>query len=44
MHVDPEVSRFGEDVPPLFWFRDPEGNKLMIVQDATYARESTSDE
>jgi predicted enzyme related to lactoylglutathione lyase len=29
--VDAEVSRFGE-VPPLFWFRDPEGNTLMIVE------------
>jgi hypothetical protein len=28
---DVEVSRFGE-VPPLFWFRDPEGNSLMVVQ------------
>jgi catechol 2,3-dioxygenase-like lactoylglutathione lyase family enzyme len=30
--VDAEVSRFGEAVPPLFWFRDPEGNQLMVVQ------------
>jgi predicted enzyme related to lactoylglutathione lyase len=30
--VDPEVSRFGDAVPPLFWFRDPEGNTLMVVQ------------
>lgn len=29
--VDAEISRFG-DVPPLFWFRDPEGNTLMAVQ------------
>ncbi|MGB9183383.1 MAG: VOC family protein [Solirubrobacteraceae bacterium] len=29
--VDAEVSRFG-DAPPLFWFRDPEGNTLMAVQ------------
>jgi predicted enzyme related to lactoylglutathione lyase len=29
--VDAEVSRFGE-IPPLFWFRDPEGNSLMVVQ------------
>jgi predicted enzyme related to lactoylglutathione lyase len=29
--VDAEVSRFG-DAPPLFWFRDPEGNALMAVQ------------
>ena len=29
--VDPEVSRMGDPVPPLFWFRDPDGNTLMIV-------------
>ena len=29
--VDPEISRFGESVPPLFWLRDPEGNTLMVV-------------
>jgi hypothetical protein len=32
--VDPEVSRFGDAVPPLFWFRDPEDNTLMVVQGA----------
>jgi catechol 2,3-dioxygenase-like lactoylglutathione lyase family enzyme len=30
--VDPEVSRLGGPVPPLFWFRDPEGNRLMVIQ------------
>jgi catechol 2,3-dioxygenase-like lactoylglutathione lyase family enzyme len=30
--VDPEVSRMGDPVPPLFWFRDPEGNRLMVVE------------
>jgi catechol 2,3-dioxygenase-like lactoylglutathione lyase family enzyme len=30
--VDPEVSRFGEPVPPMFWFRDPEGNTLLVIQ------------
>jgi predicted enzyme related to lactoylglutathione lyase len=30
--VDAEVSRFGDAVPPLFWLRDPEGNKLMVVE------------
>jgi len=30
--VDAEVSRFGDPVPPLFWFRDPEGNTLMVVE------------
>jgi predicted enzyme related to lactoylglutathione lyase len=30
--VDAEVSRFGDAVPPLFWFRDPEGNTLMVTE------------
>ena len=30
--VDDEVSRMGGPVPPLCWFRDPEGNVLMIVE------------
>ena len=30
--VDPEVSRIGDPVPPLFWLRDPEGNTLMVIQ------------
>ncbi len=30
--VDAEVSRMGDPVPPMFWFRDPEGNTLMVVQ------------
>jgi len=30
--VDAEVSRMGDPVPPMFWFRDPEGNSLMVVQ------------
>ena len=30
--VDPEVSRMGDPVPPMFWFRDPDGNSLMVVQ------------
>ncbi len=30
--VDPEVQRMGEPVPPMFWFRDPEGNSLLIVE------------
>jgi catechol 2,3-dioxygenase-like lactoylglutathione lyase family enzyme len=29
--VDEEVSRMGGPVPPLLWFRDPEGNTLMVV-------------
>src|SRR3954464_2478202 len=30
--VDDEVSRMGDPVPPLLWFRDPDGNKLMVVE------------
>ncbi len=30
--VDEEVSRMGDPVPPMFWFRDPDGNTLMVVQ------------
>jgi catechol 2,3-dioxygenase-like lactoylglutathione lyase family enzyme len=29
--VDAEVTRMGGPVPPLLWFRDPDGNTLMIV-------------
>jgi predicted enzyme related to lactoylglutathione lyase len=30
--VDAEVSRMGDPVPPMFWFRDPEQNSLMVVE------------
>jgi catechol 2,3-dioxygenase-like lactoylglutathione lyase family enzyme len=30
--VDDEVTRYGDPVPPMFWFRDPDGNSLIIVQ------------
>jgi catechol 2,3-dioxygenase-like lactoylglutathione lyase family enzyme len=30
--VDAEISRMGDPVPPLLWFRDPEGNTLMVVE------------
>ena len=30
--VDAEISRMGEPVPPMCWFRDPEGNSLMVVE------------
>jgi catechol 2,3-dioxygenase-like lactoylglutathione lyase family enzyme len=29
--VDPEVAYMGDPVPPMFWFRDPDGNSLVIV-------------
>jgi catechol 2,3-dioxygenase-like lactoylglutathione lyase family enzyme len=31
--VDAEISRMGDPVPPMFWFRDPDGNSLMAVQE-----------
>ena len=30
--VDTEVSRMGDPVPPMFWFRDPTGHVLMVVE------------
>jgi catechol 2,3-dioxygenase-like lactoylglutathione lyase family enzyme len=30
--VDAAVSRMGDPVPPMFWFRDPDGNTLLIVE------------
>ena len=30
--VDIEVSRMGDPVPPMFWFRDPTGHTLMVVE------------
>src|SRR5581483_11810352 len=30
--VDPEVTRWGDPVPPMFWVRDPDGNSLIVVQ------------
>jgi catechol 2,3-dioxygenase-like lactoylglutathione lyase family enzyme len=32
--VDAEVSRMGDPVPPMFWFRDPDGHSLIVVQQA----------
>jgi catechol 2,3-dioxygenase-like lactoylglutathione lyase family enzyme len=32
--VDAEVSRMGDPVPPMFWFRDPDGNTLMVVEES----------
>jgi catechol 2,3-dioxygenase-like lactoylglutathione lyase family enzyme len=32
--VDAEISRMGDPVPPMFWFRDPDGNTLMVVEPA----------
>lgn len=30
--VDEEILRMGDPVPPMFWFRDPEGHSLMVVE------------
>jgi hypothetical protein len=30
--VDDEVTRLGEGVPPMFWFRDAEQNTLLVVE------------
>ncbi|HKP21317.1 MAG TPA: VOC family protein [Thermoleophilaceae bacterium] len=30
--VDAEVSRMGDPVPPMFWFRDQDGNTLLLVE------------
>jgi len=28
---DAEVMRMGDPVPPMFFFRDPDGNRLLVV-------------
>jgi catechol 2,3-dioxygenase-like lactoylglutathione lyase family enzyme len=30
--VNAEVSRMGDPVPPMFWFRDPDGHTLMVAE------------
>jgi catechol 2,3-dioxygenase-like lactoylglutathione lyase family enzyme len=30
--VDPEVMRMGDPVPPMFFFRDVDGNRHLLVQ------------
>lgn len=30
--VDENVSYMGDPIPPMFWFRDPDGNTLIVVQ------------
>jgi len=32
--ADPEIIRMGDLVPPMFALRDPDGNRLVIVQSA----------
>ena len=30
--VDEAVARMGDPIPPMFWFRDPSGHTLMVVE------------
>ena len=30
--VDAEIARMGHRVPPMFWFRDPSGYTLSVVE------------
>jgi catechol 2,3-dioxygenase-like lactoylglutathione lyase family enzyme len=30
--ADAEIMRMGDPVPPMFWLRDGDGNRLMIVE------------
>ncbi len=32
VEVDDEVSRMGDPVPPMFWFKDQDANEVLIVQ------------
>jgi catechol 2,3-dioxygenase-like lactoylglutathione lyase family enzyme len=32
VEVDAEVMRMGGPVPPMFWFRDLDGNRFLIVE------------
>lgn len=36
--VDDEISRMGGPVPPMVWFRDQDGNSLLLVEDAGSAQ------
>ena len=29
--ADPEISRMGDPVPPMFFFRDPDGNTFFVA-------------
>jgi len=33
-NVDAEIMRFGGPVPPMFYVRDPDGNRIVIVETA----------
>jgi catechol 2,3-dioxygenase-like lactoylglutathione lyase family enzyme len=36
--VDPEVMRMGDPVPPMFFFRDPDGNRYFISSETDHRR------
>ncbi len=36
--VDAEIMRMGDPVPPMFFFRDPDGNSFLCVEDAAGQR------
>ena len=40
--VDEEVMRMGDPVPPMFFFRDPDGNRFMIVERGLRSRRSAA--
>ena len=42
--VDSEVIRMGESVPPMFALRDPDGNRLVIVERASAGFPRSSEE
>lgn len=41
VNVDAEVLRFGPEVPPMFTLRDPDGNKLYVVEESPAADQKT---
>jgi catechol 2,3-dioxygenase-like lactoylglutathione lyase family enzyme len=32
VEADPEVMRMGDPVPPMFFFRDPDGNRFFVIE------------
>jgi catechol 2,3-dioxygenase-like lactoylglutathione lyase family enzyme len=34
VEADEAVSRMGDPVPPMFFFRDPDGNRFFIIEQA----------
>lgn len=42
--TDPEIIRMSDFVPPMFTFRDPDGNRLVIVEQGPSAPAMTAEE